>query len=101
MDARCGDVFFEEGEGEFFEVGEGLSDDGLGFWGEEEVLDLRVGFVDCCESFEEFGADDAAALPDAADFAEIYLPVLLLGGCVDEVQALGVAEQHAEVEGVF
>ena len=47
--------------------------------------------VDFCEGFEEVGADDATALPDAADFGEVDVPFLFMSSFFDEEEAFGVA----------
>ncbi len=72
--AGGGNVFFEKFCREVFEIGKGCRHNGFGLVGKQEMFDGWLFFIDMGEGTEEVRADDAPALPDAADFAEVDGP---------------------------
>src|SRR4051812_18611825 len=70
-------------------------------WVKHEVYQTRIAAVRVGDAVQEFRADDAAAAPDGGDAAEFEAPLLLLAHGFDKIEALGVADDLARVEGVM
>lgn len=68
---------------------------------EEEVLEVGVVAVSLGDVLEEDGADDAATTPHEGDGGLVELPLVLLGGVLDEHEALGVGDDLGGVQGLL
>lgn len=68
---------------------------------EEQVLQVRVGAVRLGDILEEDRADDAATAPHERDLGLVELPAVVLGGVLDEHEALCVGDDLGGVEGLL
>jgi hypothetical protein len=68
---------------------------------EEQVLKVGVVAVSVGDVLEEDGADDAASAPHEGNGRLVELPVVLLGGVLDEHEALGVGDNLRSVKGLL
>lgn len=65
---------------------------------EQEVVEVGVGTVGVGDVLEEDGADDAATTPHEGNGGLVQLPAVLLGGLLDQHEALGVRDDLGSVE---
>lgn len=68
---------------------------------EQQVLKVGVVAVSVGDVLEENGADDAATAPHQSDRRLVQLPVVLLGGILDEHEALSVGNNLGGVQGLL
>src|SRR5581483_254149 len=78
----------------------GFEDPRLEVGVEQQIGQVGAALVRLLDLVQELRADDAAALPDAAQLAEVDVPVPLVRPGADQVHALGVGADLARVEGV-
>ena len=66
--------------------------------GEQEVAQPGVVVEGVANSLEKRGADDAALAPEQCDAAMVQFPVVLVGGCAQQHEALGVRDDLGGIQ---
>jgi hypothetical protein len=68
---------------------------------EEQVLKVGVGTVSLGDVLQEDGADDASTAPHEGNLGLVELPVVLLGGVLDQHETLSIRDNLGGVKGLL